>query len=424
MQTRNNGSGAKPSIPYIAPDFVIPSDPNAIEVSEISTDELMQMVMGFPDSSSAGSGVTGQGRTSASSVSSGQRMQNIGSGMPNYDYASPVPALKVSSPQEVFAPANSFNAPPSLVTGLNQDNYTRPTMPQMLPYDGYGSVSGATGYAFVDFLYMDRNRGDFSASVLPANDQYDFTPGARFVFGRRTDSIEGWQAAFTILDAHTANTQVLSPAGILSPRFAPTGGFNPAAISSFNGATFHENFQKSHYYSLELNRMSWNWDVMSTFIGLRYTGIDDLYGLNAIGRDGTFGTYRLRARNHLIGPQVGGELFYDVGRRISFSAAGKLGGYLNFYQTNTEYANANVRILDNTDDDTDFTWGTELGVFAHYMISPRAKLKAGYEFWYFDNIASAQGQFTGNISPFSGTQSNNNDHALYHGVSLGFEWYR
>ncbi len=393
-----------------------------IQVDEVSTDDLIAMMMGNQQSTTTQSSSTDSNPQFESTMTTNQSIGMIGSGTSS---GLKVPTINVSSPQDIFSGvSNSYlQSQPEFDSGLNQD-FQRPTMPSRLPYDGLGSVSGATGYIFLDFLYMDRDQGDFSASLLPANDAYDYTPGARLVFGRKLDSIEGWEASFTLLDAHSANTQIASATNSLTPRLFPTDGFNLASISSFNGASFHESVQRSHYYSAEFSKMNWNWDVMSTFIGIRYTAIDDFYGLNSIGSGGDFGTYRLRARNHLIGPQIGGELFYDIGRRISFSVSGKVGGYLNFYQTNTEFANNNLRIIDNSADDVDLSWGTEMGVFAHYMISPRAKLKAGYEFWYFDNVASAAGQYNGQITPFSGLTSSNSDDALYHGLSFGLEWYR
>lgn len=384
-----------------------------IKVEEVSTEELMKMIMGPAR-------IKAQPTSTAIPQSTQERIETIGTGAQGEGTA---PMMEMTHPQDVFAQSDTPYVQAPLDTGYGYDA-VRPQAPSCLPYDGCGCVSGATGYAFLDFLYMDRDKGDFSASFLPSDDSYDFTPGARIRIGRKYDSIEGWEASFTMLDAFTSNSQIASPTNSLFTNLIPIDGFTPASLSSFNGASFHENFQKSHFYSAEWNKMSYNWDVMSSFIGIRATSIDDLYGLNSIGGGGSFGTYRLRARNFLIGPQIGGELFYDIGRRLSFSMSGKLGGYLNFYQTNTEFANANLLIMDNTDEDVDFSWSAEMGFFARYMLTPRAKLKLGYEFWYFDNVASAQGQYNGLLSPYSGLNSSNSDDAVYHGASFGLEWYR
>jgi len=307
--------------------------------------------------------------------------------------------------------------------GLNF-GHRRPLMPDRLPYDGYGTISGASSYTIVDFLYMGREGGDYTVSFAPFQGDYDYSPGLRARFGRRWDSIEGWELGFTLMETHTSSNQVFSPNNTLISWLSPGPGFNAASLSSFNGAAFHESFHKGHYYAAEWNRMNWNWDVMSTFIGLRYTGIDDMFGLHTLGGDGSLGAYRLRARNHMVGPQMGGSLHYDIGRKLSFSLAAKAGGYVNFFQTDTEFANNNIRLLDNKSSRRGLAWGTELGFFTHYSLSPRARIKGGWELWFYDGLATSRDQLDGFISPFSGLRANNRDHVLFHGFSVGLEWYR
>jgi hypothetical protein len=271
---------------------------------------------------------------------------------------------------------------------------------------------------------MARDGGDFSVSYAPQQDAYDFEPGVRITIGNRFDSIEGRELGVTLLQTQTSHTSVASPTNSLFSWLQPGNGFNAANLSSFNNASFHHSFYKSHYYAGEYNRMSWNWDVMSTFIGLRYTGMDELYALHSVGTGGGLGAYRLRARNHMVGPQVGGNLHYDIGRKLSFSLGAKIAVYANFYQTDTELANETVRLMDVNDSRVDLAWGSELGGFAHYSLTPRARLKAGYELWFYDRVATSRDQMTGFVSPFSGAVASNRDEALFYGFSVGLEMFR
>lgn len=301
--------------------------------------------------------------------------------------------------------------------------YDRPEMPSRLPYDGYGTISGASSYLTTELLYMARDGGNFTASYAPQQESYGFEPGVRMTLGNRFDSIEGREFGLTLMETMTSHTSVTSPTNSLFSWLQPGSGYNAANLTSLNNASFHHSFSKSHYYAGEYNRVNWNWDVMSTFIGLRYTGMDELYALHSVGTTG-LGAYRLRARNHMVGPQVGGTLHYDIGRKLSFSLGAKIAVYANFYQTDTEFANESVRLMDVKDSRADLAWGSELGCFAHYSLSPRARIRGGYELWFYDRVATSEGQVTGFVSPFSGAIARNEDESLFYGFSLGLELFR
>jgi len=388
-----------------------------IEVTEMSVEAMAELMQAFGS----------KPKLNSSTISTTkERVEAIGSSSLAAPGQPSIPAVIGSGTQGIAAlPASApqLGQPVYETYGLNL-GHERPDMPSRLPYDGYGTISGASGYAHTEFLYMARDGGDFSASYAPQQDGYDFEPGIRLTFGNRWDSIEGREIGVTLLQTQTSHTSIASPTNSLFSWLQPGNGFTDANLSSFNDASFHHSFYKSHYYAGEFNRMNWTWDVMSTFIGLRYTGMDELYALHSVGSDGGLGAYRLRARNHMVGPQVGGSLHYDIGRKLSFSLGAKIAVYANFYQTDTEFANDSVRLMDVKDSSVDLAWGSELGGFAHYSLTPRARLKAGYELWFYDRVATSRDQMTGFVSPFSGAVANNRDEAVYYGFSVGLELFR
>ncbi|MBL8856076.1 MAG: hypothetical protein JNK57_19070 [Planctomycetaceae bacterium] len=383
-----------------------------IQVSEISAEDLSQLMQSF--------GVSP--KVPAISASTKERVETIGSGAIITPSTKPEPIGTASLPMPTTA-APQMVEPLYESYGLNL-GHNRPQLPSRLPYDGYGTISGASDYLFTELLYMARDGGDFTMSYAPQQESYGFEPGMRMTLGRRLDSIEGREFGFTVMETMTSHTSAVSPTNTLFTWLQPGSGFNATNLSSFNNANYHHSFSKSHYHSAEYNRVNWNWDVMSTFIGLRYTGMDELYALHSVGGGGDLGAYRLRARNHMVGPQAGGTLHYDIGRKLSFSLAAKIAAYANFYQTDTEFANNSVRLMDVKDSAADLAWGTELACFAHYSLTPRARIKGGYELWFYERVATSEGQVTGFVSPFSGSVARNQDEAIFYGFSLGLELFR
>lgn len=306
--------------------------------------------------------------------------------------------------------------------GLNFTN-SRPACVDHLKYDGCGSVSGAHRYLIAEALYYDRSDGNFSASAVPGGDGFSYNWGGRVTIGQRFDSIEGWEMSFTGIDSWNRQNISNSPGGALFSRLAPVGGFTPITLAGFTNAFQHVQTQQGHYTSFELNRMNWNWDVLSTFVGFRYNGVDDQYALTGISALAS-NSYQIRARNNMVGLQLGGEFFYDIGKRISFSGKGKIAGYLNIVQTDTELFFNNSQLVDNQDEETNLAWGLDLGFYTRYNLSPRSKLKFGYEFSYLGELALVQNQFNGFISPFSGLDLQDDEDVFIHGAVFGIEWYR
>src|SRR5690606_36510918 len=146
--------------------------------------------------------------------------------------------------------------------------------------------------------------------------------GGRATIGRRGDCVNGWEASFMTTADPWAARETRVGAG-LNTYMTPVDGLTHANISVFNGASFQELALSSRLYSLEINRLEWGWDVLSTSFGLRYIQLEDQLRDTSV-RGGETGTLQIATNNHLIGPQIGSELFYDIGGRVFLSGKGKL----------------------------------------------------------------------------------------------------
>ena len=123
----------------------------------------------------------------------------------------------------------------------------------------------------------------------------------------------------------------------------------------------------------------------------------------------------------MVGPQVGGELFYEraywrAGMRAN---AGAL--------VNWASQSSTVRISTAPDRDEfakDHTLGFAGGVsfVGAYRFRPTFGLRISYDFMWVSNLALAQNQIT--FFPSTPTEMSGSHMLLFQGVTLGFEWFR
>ena len=125
----------------------------------------------------------------------------------------------------------------------------------------------------------------------------------------------------------------------------------------------------------------------------------------------------------MIGPQIGAELFYDVGYRWSVSGFGKIGYLLNAFDSDFQVINNDFPVVDGGDDSTTGTFLLDLGITGHYQLSSNSRFRLGYNLLYFDGVASSEETVPFTLSPFT-TIDGGDDDAFFHGLSLGFEIYR
>ncbi len=314
----------------------------------------------------------------------------------------------------------------SVVAGCNSCGANGCYNPSVLAarFNSCGCMSYARRYAIFDALYFDRDDGVISNSNFGALNNFEWEAGWRLTLGRRSDSTRGRELTYmgTLPIEQTRNA--FSPTGLIQSRFIPVDGFSNAQISGFVDATQQSQSKETFFHSLEFNRVRWGWDVMKSYVGMRYVMIDDSYTMYSQSLGGDQGFFQMETMNHLIGPHIGAELYYDVGNRWSASLVSKLGVYANINETDTVLVNNGTRYLDIDDDNGTFSASYEFGLNAHLRLSSRARFRMGYNFIWFGEVASVADNISPFLSPSTGSNAGDSDDMLFHGASFGFEFYR
>ncbi len=297
---------------------------------------------------------------------------------------------------------------------------------------------------------MTRGDGDIANSNFGTLNDFDFTGGLRATFGTRSDSIFGREISFMALPGVDQEISRSDPL-IQQPGLADQGArlsvitipISGAPSDAFTGATDQTQRKESDLYSVEFNRVNWGWDLVKTFSGFRFLRFDDSYNVTSTGTraqldaagntvttaggntvfDTVNGDFSLDASNTLLGGQVGGELFYDIGYRWSASGFGKFGLFANFNDFDTNYNNDDFNVSSESDSVTLSTI-VELGVLAHYQIRTNLRFRAGYNAMFIGNVASVADNIGGTAGLFTGFESTDSDDVVFHGFNFGLEFYR
>ena len=322
--------------------------------------------------------------------------------------------------------------------------------PIIRDYGTFGSVSAANRYLYLDALIMTRADGDIANSNFGTLNDFDFTGGLRVTYGTRDDSIFGREISFMALPGVEQEISRTDPL-IQQPFRADQGArlsvinlpISGAPSDAFTGATAQTQRKESDLYSVEFNRVNWGWDLIKTFSGLRMVRFDDSYNVTSTGTraqrdfegevvrtpsgnvvfDTVDGSYTLDASNTLLGGQIGGELFYDIGYRWSASGFGKLGLFANFNDFDTNYNNGDFNVSSESDSVT-LSTVAELGFLAHYQIRTNLRFRAGYNAMFVGNVASVADNIGGTTGLFTGFEATDSDDVLFHGFSFGLEFFR
>ena len=298
--------------------------------------------------------------------------------------------------------------------------------PVIQDYGTFGSVSAANRYLYLDALIMTRADGDIANSNFGTLNDFDFTGGLRATYGTRADSIFGREISFFALPGVDQEISRTDAPGRLSVNTVPNSfaGANPPA---FFNATEQTQTKESDLYSLEFNRVNWGWDLVKTFTGFKVVKFDDSYSVTSSGFTGlgapTSGDFTLDASNTLIGAQVGGELFYDIGYRWSASGFGKYGLFANFNDFDTNFNNDGLNFT-SENDGVSLSSVIELGILAHYQIRTNLRFRAGYNAMYIGNVASVADNIGQSTALFVGAETTDSDDVLFHGFNFGLEFYR
>ena len=256
-------------------------------------------------------------------------------------------------------------------------------------------------------------------------DGFGFKEGMRFTLGRRNDCLTGWEATYSGAEPWFAYQSATSAEGNLQAAFQPGRGFNHGNLDTFYDANYQEQLYRSELHNIELNRTHWGWDVLAHSIGLRYLILnEDMRFTSLKGSDRA--DLEIETNNHLIGPQIGSEFFYDLGGKLCFSSRFRAGAFANVNDGAVQYTSEDSPLSSfvNTDQNVGFAALGDLQVNAFYKLGPRTRLRAGYEMWYAWGLSTAKGNLGPAVGPSMGANMDDTSDVLFHGLSVGFEMVR
>lgn len=287
-----------------------------------------------------------------------------------------------------------------------------------------GSVASARKYFIFDAIYLDRYDGTIAISNFGGLNNFENDLfGARVTIGRREDAANGDELSYFGSANLSESAFHTDPLGRITIGFPSTGAF-AVETTAFRDAVEQSQSKSTMFQSLEYNRNDWGWDVVRTFVGLRYIYIQDEYQITSQNLAGETGDFELSTQNNLLGGHLGYELFYDVGYRLSWSTIGKFGVYANPNRVKTKLNNAGAQFLDLTDTNTAFSGTIELGLNGHYKLGKRSRLRFGYNAFWLGEVASTADNIPVTINPTTGSDTSDSDDMFFHGLSLGLEIFR
>ena len=270
------------------------------------------------------------------------------------------------------------------------------------------------GWRFEDTAFQGTNAGGLG--------DFDTEVGWRTTIGRRFDATAGDEISY-LGSRWDRSRAVDDPFGRLSAQFLVGIPFVTTNFNTFANATTQSESRDSDLHSVEYNRVKWGWDVVKTFWGIRGTYFRDRYNLTSMNAFGT-GILEVDAKNFLIGPQWGGKLFYDVGYRTSYSLGLKIGADANFIELDTLVRNAGTNFVDNSSDTTNFSGHLELDGFAHYQLTPQARIRVGYNLLILWKMATATDNYPFILDSNAGGSIRDSEDLYFHGISGGIEIFR
>jgi len=266
-----------------------------------------------------------------------------------------------------------------------------------------------------------RREGDrrFSLTNAQLMSDVEFELGTRATIGKMCDCSTAYEFVFVGPFQWERGSDSPPPAPPINSRFAAFP-FNLA--DPFNNATSHTQRWIARSNSLELNRRQWAWDAVSTLIGIRYFNYEEDYRLRSERAVAPLsGLYTDEIKNNLIGPQIGGDIFFLTSLKTSLSLRGKAGVFANFAEREVRLAATNSTILFNGKDKVDIAGLFEFGINFNYQITPSIRLNGGYEVWYMPGMGTVSDQNPASLTFDSGTRLQLHDDIFLHGFNAGVQ---
>jgi hypothetical protein len=291
-------------------------------------------------------------------------------------------------------------------------------------YGQCGNMPDASSYFFLEGLYWTRNDDGLIGTTFGGVGGDEWAWGGRVTFGGRTDQVSGLEVSYFGLDAIELESTQSDPGGNIDAVFTAAGGFGFLQLGSFFNAT--NTFQQfsTDLHSLSLNRVRYAWDVARSHVGFRVLYMQDQYQLNSSSAANGAGTLGIGARNVMLGPEIGVDFLYDVGRQVSYSYGGRAAGYINAVEVDTVLFNDGTQFLNNQSRTGRAAASIELNGNVYYHFTRNSRLKLGYNTLWLWGIASANDNFPLAIGPFTGVAADTSDSTFFHGLNFGFEFYR
>ena len=128
--------------------------------------------------------------------------------------------------------------------------------------------------------------------------------------------------------------------------------------------------------------------------------------------------------NNLVGFQIGGDLYACVSSRFKVGGEVEAGVFgIRAKQETSVNATTTVPPISEFEKNNDVAFVSEASFIALFRVTPRFKIRAGYQLLYINGVALAPENYN-TVPPFFGRNTflDDNGHAFYHGASAGFEW--
>lgn len=295
-------------------------------------------------------------------------------------------------------------------------------------------------YGRVEAVYMRRGDLDNFTRSRTAGlmlDEPDFEVAPRITIGTAPDCVSGFEASFvgplnfdTSRTAVGANGRTLiadteQADGIFRLYDDPTG-----PVPTPDSVQFQR--YRSDYWSVEASKTSMAWDIAKLLFGPRYIRFDEQYDYTGASNAATSlrsGSIDTRARNNLIGLQIGADIFSPVARSTSAYFRGRAGGFYNDAESTTYVNNSvfpmggpavNAARYGGRDSHGGFAAMFEIGGGLQYQISEMFSVHGGGELWYLTQVATAEDQIptvVGIGAAYRGTKAS--DDVFFAGFNVG-----
>jgi len=181
---------------------------------------------------------------------------------------------------------------------------------------------------------------------------------------------------------------------------------------------------RSRLYTTELNwkhALECNW--LSPLVGARWLRLGESFGFAGQYGDAPSTEFEgiYRTQNDLFGGQLGAEaLLFAPTERLSLSATGKAGAYLNDVQMTVDYT-AEGNELSQSNQDESLAFVGEILLTASCKITPSVTVRGGYQLNWIEGAALAANQPSTYVAMPSNGKVNDDGSLFLHGGFAGLE---